>query len=85
MDDPEADTSLDVDIYQFKDLDQYLNAIKTNNEIPSWSYYANRNQQYDIENMMHVGTFEGLIQRGNQYYLYLPSVDLDAGYYVFRT
>ncbi len=75
--------SLDINIYQFIDDSQFLDALQSYHQIPSWCYSTRGNFRYDSSELKSLGTFEALIDSINwTNYIYLPDTVLDKGYYL---
>ena len=77
--------SINVEVYKYKDVDQYLKALEDRFEIPEWSYRTKDLYKYDFSSLSKVGTFEALIDSINwRKYMYLPDQEFSAGYYLFQ-
>ncbi len=76
---------IQVQVYKYKDLNQYLDALDKSLQIPEWAYYSRELHKYATGNLENVGTFQALTDKtGWKRYIYLPNEVFEAGYYVFQ-
>jgi Pretoxin HINT domain/Alpha-2-macroglobulin bait region domain/Bacterial Alpha-2-macroglobulin MG10 domain/Bacterial Ig-like domain/Alpha-2-macroglobulin family len=81
----DAGPSIPVEIYKFNTEDDFQNALIAKNDLPYWANYANRNFAYDKNNITHIGSFDGFMDKANwQSFIYLPAADLAAGQYLLQ-
>lgn len=81
---PTDDEPLEVEIYKFKDANEYIEALKKRSDIPNWAYYAIRSLTYDTSNLQKVRTYEAIIVTKPRSFIYLPTEDLEPGYYLIN-
>ncbi|MBI4232275.1 Ig-like domain-containing protein, partial [Candidatus Peregrinibacteria bacterium] len=75
--------NLNVDIYQYQDLDSFLKTVEEKHSIPDWAYYSSRAYKYDSTKLRKVGSFEAeLAKRSWNGYIHIPGLELDEGYYL---
>lgn len=73
------------EVYSFADQKEYLSFLKEKNDIPTWTSYAKSNYKVDPAKLKKVTEVEGQIGEVEwQHYLYLPDLDLEAGYYLVQ-
>ena len=76
---------IQVQVYKYKDLNQYLDALDKSFQIPEWAYYSRELHKFETDKLENVGTFQALTDKaGWKKYIYLPSEVFEAGYYVFQ-
>jgi hypothetical protein len=72
-------------IWQYDDVDSYVEALKKANEVPQWCYFSKKNVDYDTDGTKYLGEFETFADKsGYQSYVYVPGAELDAGYYLLQ-
>jgi len=78
-------SDVNLKIYKFANIDDYLNIIKDRNELPSWAQYAQRNYNYDLSQLNYQGEYEGQIEELNyRQFVHVPTANLETGYYLFE-
>ena len=77
--------TLDVEVYKYKNVDEYQKALKGRFALPEWTSYVRDAHKYDTNSLTKVGTFEALLSSINwRQYIYIPDKDFGAGYYLFQ-
>lgn len=78
--------SIKVQVYKYKDADQYLEELKKTQELPSWSYFQQEAQKYKTDHLENAGSFDALVESNGyyNYYVYLPNNTFEAGQYLFQ-
>lgn len=76
--------NLNVQVYKYRDANQYLEELKKTLAIPSWS--RKDDQKYRTDQLENMGSFEAMVESNGYYatYLYLPNNTFEAGQYVFQ-
>jgi len=81
----ETQKDLQIEIYKYKDLNQYLGELKNSLNVPQWAYAARGKYSHSIDGLQDLGSFQGMVEKpGWISYVYLPEKTLDAGYYLFQ-
>jgi len=82
----EEGNSLKVKIYQFPDVEAYLEVLKKHSEIPNWatsfSYKAPPLDPSTLKLVTEVDAIQDEIEWNE--YIYLPTAELEKGYYLFE-
>lgn len=71
-------------VYKFKSIDDYLNVVKEKNQLPDWANYALTNYNYDLTKLNYLGEYEAKVEEINyKRFVHAPTASLEEGYYVF--
>ncbi|MBI4235105.1 Ig-like domain-containing protein [Candidatus Peregrinibacteria bacterium] len=74
-----------VNVYRYKNLDEYLKAWEERAEIPSWCYWSRNLFSYSTKNLELLGTFEAQKNKIEwQDYIYFPDAQFEPGFYLFE-
>lgn len=74
-----------VNVYRYKNAEEYIKAWKERAEIPSWCYWSRNLYSFATKNLELVGTFEA--QKGKidwQDYIFFPDEKFEPGFYLFE-
>lgn len=79
------EATVDVEVFAYRDADQFTKDIKDYTDIPMWSYYGMLDAKISTKGLERVMDFEQTIAIENNYpnFLELPNT-LDAGYYMVQ-
>lgn len=81
----ERKEGIEVEVYKYKDVDQYILALEESFKIPNWCYATKELFKHDVSNLQSMGTFKSV---GDTFkynpYIYLLDADFGAGYYLFQ-
>src|SRR3989344_4313090 len=61
----EKSISLDVNVYKFKDKNQFIDSLKEKDKIPQWTYFYNNSYLYDSSNLQKLISFSAPVQNFN--------------------
>ena len=85
MDLEEETIAAQTNIYKFAGQKEYLDFISEKNKLPSWATAARNNYKVDLTKLTKITSIDGQIGEVDwQSYIYLPDIDLKAGYYVVQ-
>ncbi|GMQ58407.1 hypothetical protein AN1V17_28020 [Vallitalea sediminicola] len=81
--DKKAEKPISVDVYAYKSMDDFAEAINKFNRIPRWSYFGYEDEKIETKGLSKAMTFEQPIEKENynQQFLNLPE-KLPSGYYI---
>lgn len=81
----EISNKVNLKIYKFKNQDDYLDILKEKNQLPGWTQFAQKNYNYDLDQLNYQGEYEGEIdESGYKKFVHAPTANLDPGYYLFE-
>lgn len=74
--------SFKVDLYRYRDAEQFIKALEDYYKTPYWAGYARRKYREDTSNLTKVATFETPVQEiGHSHFILLPET-LKEGFYL---
>lgn len=74
-----------VEVYKYKNLEQYEKTLKDMLSVPSWCLFAKRAYKHDISDLEFLGTYK-TVRNALRYenFIYLPDSNFEPGYYLFQ-
>jgi hypothetical protein len=77
--------TINVDVYKFSNIDEYVKAFQEELSLPVWASYMRNNYTHDTSKLQKIGGFEAKTDKAKwMRYLYIPDEDIDEGYYLFE-
>ncbi|MBI5754054.1 Ig-like domain-containing protein [Candidatus Peregrinibacteria bacterium] len=75
-----------IQVYKYKDENQYVKEIKNSMQVPQWAYYSRNSYLHPLEGLQDLGSFKGLIEKPSSWhsYVYLPGEAFENGHYLLQ-
>jgi hypothetical protein len=73
---------INLELYKFRDLGQFLEYLKTKQAVPSWSKYQNQPEKYDLKNLAKNLTQEFVVEKNSNQNLVRFPANLEKGFYL---
>ena len=76
---------INIDVYKFSGIDEYIKAYQEELSLPMWATYMRNNYTHDISKLQKIGGFEAKTDKTKwQRYFYIPDENIGEGYYLFE-
>jgi hypothetical protein len=73
-----------LELYKFRDLGQFLEYLKTKQQLPNWTNYQDQKEKYDLKNLQKVlGESFGIEKTDTQNFVKFPA-QLEKGFYLLH-
>lgn len=85
MNENATDDAIKAEVYAYKNIDDFINALNVYHQIPQWSMYASEKNEVSKDGLKKVMSFKQPVnkKRDNQQFLNLPE-GLSKGYYLIE-